>query len=412
MVKKGSEDIPEISIGLVGHVDHGKTTLNERLSGKWTDTHSEEQKRGITIKLGYSDATIFKFKDGHFATKRKDPATGEEGTFVRKVSFVDVPGHESLMATMMSGAKIMDGAILLVAANETCPQPQTREHLAALEISGIKNVVVVQNKIDIITKEKAVENYNQIKKFLSTSSYKDVPIIPLSALHGVNVDVLLQAIEEEIPTPKRDDTAAPLMIIARSFDVNKPGTTIEALQGGVLGGALIQGSLSKGDKIEISPGIVKEKNNQLVAEPIITTITKVITGSFETKQAFPGGTISLMTELDPSLTNADSLVGNLVGHPGKLPPVWTELALKAELFEQVVGSSEEVKVGTIASGEVLLMTCNAAKTAGVVRDTRKGIISCKLKIPICASIGDKVSLSRRVGNRFRLIGYGVIVEKK
>ncbi len=126
---KSSEKVvqPELNIGMVGHVDHGKTTLLERLSGVWADTHSEEIKRGITIRLGYADAVFYK-EGNDYTAKLKNKSKAK---VLRKVSFVDAPGHESLMATMLSGATIMDGALLLIAANETCPQPQTREHLMA-----------------------------------------------------------------------------------------------------------------------------------------------------------------------------------------------------------------------------------------------------------------------------------------
>src|SRR3989338_9270375 len=113
---------PVVNIGLVGHVDHGKTSLLQALSGKWTDTHSEEIKRGITIKLGYADAPIYKCDQHTYSTKKQCEKCEEQ----RIVSFVDAPGHETLMATMLSGAAIMDGALLLVAANEECPQPQTK----------------------------------------------------------------------------------------------------------------------------------------------------------------------------------------------------------------------------------------------------------------------------------------------
>ena len=136
---------------MVGHVDHGKTTLTRALSGTWTDTHSEERKRGISIKLGYADTAFYQTKDGQYYPmgKRPDGTKDKDSELQRTVSFVDAPGHETLMAVMISGASIMDGALLLIAANETCPQPQTREHLAALQIAGIKNIVIVQNKVDL-----------------------------------------------------------------------------------------------------------------------------------------------------------------------------------------------------------------------------------------------------------------------
>ena len=230
---------PVMNIGLVGHVDHGKTTLTRALSGIWTDTHSEELKRGITIRLGYADMTIRKTADGHLTVAKEDNF-GVETEVVRKISLVDAPGHESLMATMLAGATIMDGALLLVSANETCPQPQTAEHLQALEISGIEKIIILQNKIDIVTEEEAKANYDQIKTFLKGTRYEDAPVIPISAKEGLNIDMLLEAIEQEFPTPKRDPALAPLFMVARTFDINKPGMTPDELKGGVAGRSILQ----------------------------------------------------------------------------------------------------------------------------------------------------------------------------
>jgi len=248
---------PEVSIGLVGHVDHGKTTLTEKLSGRWTDVHSEEIKRGITIRLGYADTIFRKCKckgSAAYTVDKKCLTCKSDSEILRKISFVDAPGHETLMATMLSGANIMDGALLLVAANEECPQPQTKEHLIALSIMGIKNVIIVQNKIDLVTAEQAKKNYLQIREMLKDTEYKDAPVIPISAIHNVNLDALIEAIQENIPTPKRDSKKDPIMFVARSFDINKPGTVPTKLQGGVLGGSIKQGVLKINDKIEIRPG--------------------------------------------------------------------------------------------------------------------------------------------------------------
>ena len=409
MPKKKTSDAvqPEVNIGLFGHVDHGKTTLTERLSGKWTDTHSEEIKRGITIRLGYADVAIYEGKDG-LTTKAKED--GKATKLVRKISLVDAPGHESLMATMLAGTTIIDGAILIVAANERCPQPQTKEHLMALEIMGVKNILVVQNKIDLVSKERAMRNHTQIKEFLKETAYKDAPIIPLSAARGVNIDILLEQIQGVFTTPERDEKADPTMLIARSFDINKPGNTPEQLKGGILGGALVQGRIKVGDRIELRPGRIFEEKNQINTEPIFTTVQSAITGGDTVESVGPGGSVGLMTDLDPAIVKSDTLTGNVVGLEGKLPPVWTNLTLETTLLERVVGSVDEQKVNPLMPNELLMLNVNSSATVGVVRDIAKNKIVCQLKKPVCAAPGVRVTISRRVGTRFRLIGYGIIAE--
>ena len=406
---------PVLNIGMVGHVDHGKTTLLERLSGKWTDTHSEELKRGITIRLGYADV-VFRKCDKcksakEYTTKEICPACSSKTAALRKVSFVDAPGHESLMATMLSGATIMDGALLLVAANEECPQPQTREHLMALQIIGIKNVIVVQNKIDLVSEEQALKNYAQIKEFLKGTDYENAPIIPISAQHRVGLNFLIQAIDECIPIPVRDSNKEPIMLVARSFDINKPGITPDKLVGGVLGGSLKQGMLKVGDTIEIRPGRMIIEKNQQVWKPLSTKIVSLNSGGSNLESISPGGSIGILTSLDPSIVKSDQLTGSIVGLPGKLPKVWNELILDVHLLQRVVGTKEELNVEPIKMSEPLMLNVNSAATVGMVIELRKNKIKCKLKLPVCADAGARVTISRRIGNRFRLIGYGEIVEK-
>ena len=315
------------------------------------------------------------------------------------------------MATMLSGAAIMDGALLLVAANETCPQPQTREHLMALKISGIKNIVVIQNKIDTVTKTNAVKNYRQIRAFLKETDFKDAPIIPISAQQGVNIDVLIEAIEKYIPTPKRNQKADPIMFVARSFDINKPGTDPDKLVGGVLGGSIKQGILKAGQEIEIKPGISIEEKKEKIWKPVKTKIADLKTGGTSVKEAGPGGNIGVMTFLDPSIVKSDSLAGSIAGISGKLPPVWHELVLEANLLERVVGVKEELKVEKIKIHEALMLNVSSAATVGVVTSASDKKIKCRLKLPICAELNSKVTISRMIANRFRLIGYGLIIEK-
>jgi translation initiation factor 2 subunit 3 len=401
----------EVNIGMVGHVDHGKTTLTRALTGIWTDTHSEELRRGITIKIGFADAEIRKCPNcGKYSTSPVCPYCGHETEFERRVSFIDSPGHEALMTTMLAGASLMDGAILVIAANEPCPKPQTKEHLMALQIIGNRNIIIVQNKIELVTKEQVLENYKQIKEFVKGTVAENAPIIPISALHGANIDILIKAIEDFIPTPERDPNKPPKMLVLRSFDVNKPGTPPEKLVGGVIGGSIIQGKLRVGDEIEIRPGVPYEEHGRIRYEPIVTEIVSLQAGGRFVDEAYPGGLVGIGTKLDPFLTKNDLMAGNVVGKPGKLPPVWDTLRIEVHLLDRVVGTEEELKVEPIKKREVLLLNVGTARTMGLVTGLGKDEIELKLQIPICAEVGERVAISRQVGSRWRLIGYGLIKE--
>jgi len=403
---------PEVNIGTIGHVDHGKTTLVQALTGIWASRHSEELKRGITIKLGYADMPIYKCSKceppKNFSTQPVCPNCGSKTTFIRAISFVDAPGHEALMATMLSGAAIMDGAILVIAADEPCPQPQTREHLAVAEIIGIKNLVIAQNKIDIVDEKRARESYEEIKNFVKGTIAEKAPIIPVSAQHRINMDVLIQALEEIIPTPERDETKNPLMYVVRSFDVNKPGTPIEKLEGGVIGGTILQGKFVSGDEIEIRPGIASEKEGKGAYNPLFSEIVSLYAGGKNIKEAHCGGLVGVGTLLDPSFSKADGLTGNIVGKVGLLPPTLSELTLETHILERAVGTKELIKVQEIVANETLLLHVGAAITIGKVTSIKKDIVKVELTRPVCTQEGSRVAISRKIAGRWRFIGYGMI----
>jgi translation initiation factor 2 subunit 3 len=406
---------PEVNIGTIGHVDHGKTTLVQSLTGVWASRHSEELKRGITIRLGYADMAIYKCPKceilRNYTVKPVCPNCGTKAEFVRAISFVDAPGHEALMATMLSGAAVMDGAILVIAADEKCPQPQTREHLAAAEVIGIKNIIIVQNKIDIVEEKRARKSYEEIKNFVKGTIAENAPIIPVSAQHEINIDVLLNAIEEIIPTPQRDETKSPLMYIIRSFDVNKPGTPIEEMEGGIIGGTIAQGKFKVGEVIEIRPGISAEREGKTVYNPLISEIVSLHAGEKDIKEATCGGLVGVGTLLDPSYSKADGLNGNIAGKIGLLPPTLTELTLETHILERVVGTKELLKVERINPGELLLLHVGAAVDLGKVILIKKNIVKIKLTRPICALPSSRVSISRKITARWRLIGYGIMIDK-
>ncbi|MFX1453636.1 MAG: translation initiation factor IF-2 subunit gamma [Promethearchaeota archaeon] len=417
--KKTKNRQAEVNIGMIGHVDHGKTTLVQSLTGEWTDRHSDEIKRGISIKLGYADVDILKcptceppecYSTPELSPKNKCAKCGTKLELLRRISFVDAPGHEIFMATTISGAFIMDGAILVIAANEKCPMPQTREHYETIKITNVKNIITVQNKIELRSFEQNMENYQDIANFIEQKSSK-IPIIPISAIHKANLDVLLQAIEEKIPTPSRDIDTPLLMYVARSFDICKPGTRPADLVGGVLGCTIARGKVNIGDTIELRPGIINPLKDKTKYEPIITEVTSLQAGDIRgLDEAVAGGLIGVGTKLDPTLTKADSLIGNVAGKPGTLPPIWDKLSLEKKLLERVVGARELIKVKAIANKEILMLNVGIEMTVGPVISVKKDIIEISLKRPVCAEVGQRVAISRQISGRWRLIGYGTIME--
>lgn len=394
------ENLETVNVGIVGHIDHGKTTLLYKLTNKWTDTHSEELKRGITIKLGYSDA-IIKEENGKYTTDQNS-----KGRKVKYITFIDAPGHEMLMATMLSGAAIIDAAVLVISANEGI-KPQTKEHLVALKTKKIQNIIIVQNKIDLVTKEQAIENYKKIKEFLKGTVAENSPIIPISAQQGINLDKILEKLVK-IKQKESEVKKEPMFLIARSFDINKPGTEIKELHAGILGGVLKQGTLKIGDIIEIKPGHSYKKGNEYKYKTVKTKIISIQKGKYKITKAMPGGSLSLETELDPFLTRADSLSGGIASLENKLPEITDTIKIKYELFKEVIGFEKKQVTENLKINELLMLSINTSTTVGQIIKIKDNILEIKLKIPIVPIKKTSIGIARNFNNHWRLIGFGEI----
>ena len=400
---------PEINIGTAGHVDHGKSTIVDAITGVWTSAHSEELRRGITIKVGYADTAFYKCNcdpPSNYSTKNSCSKCKKTGSLQRVVSFIDVPGHESLMANMLSGAALTDGAILIIAANEKVPRPQTREHLLALQMLGNDQIVIAQNKLDLVSRDAAEKNYEQIKEFVKGTVADNAPIIPISAQHNLNIDALIMAIEENIKTSKKDKKSPPMLQVLRSFDTNRPGVSINKLIGGVLGGTLSKGTFSIDDDIEIRPGHLNKKTNKY--EPIYTKISSLSSSAGLMESVNPGGLIAVVTKLDPSLTKSDSLIGAVVGYPNEVADTHENIDVKIDLFDVAIGSPDMLKVDKIKNKEALRLNAGTAITAGLVSNVKNDLVTIALRRPITAEYNSRIAISRRLADRWRLIGVGVI----
>ncbi|XP_073127008.1 eukaryotic translation initiation factor 2 subunit gamma-like isoform X2 [Henckelia pumila] len=421
-----------INIGTIGHVAHGKSTVVKSISGVQTVRFKNELERNITIKLGYANAKIYKCEDDRcprpmcykaYGSGKEDSPTCDVPGFenskmklLRHVSFVDCPGHDILMATMINGAAIMDGALLLIAANETCPQPQTAEHLAAVEIMRLQHIIILQNKVDLLQQNATMNQHEAIQNFIQGTVAEGALVIPISAQLKYNIDVVCEYIVKKIPIPKRNFISPPNMIVIRSFDVNKPGFEAGEIRGGVVGGSILKGCLKVNQFIEVRPGIVaKDNNGNIKCTPIYSRIVSLYAEQNELQFAVPGGLIGVGTTMDPSLARADRLVGQVLGEVGSLPEVYVELKVKFFLLRRLLGvrtkdTERKDKVSKLAKGEILMLNIGSMSTGARVVAVRSPVCELQLTSPVCTSRGEKIALSRRIEKHWRLIGWGQIEE--
>uniref|UniRef100_A0A8D2FBD9 protein-synthesizing GTPase n=1 Tax=Theropithecus gelada TaxID=9565 RepID=A0A8D2FBD9_THEGE len=389
-----------INIGTIGQVAHGKSTVVKAISGVHTIRFKNELERNITIKLGYANAKIYKLDDPSCprpeccrscgsSTPDEFPAdiAGTKGNFKLDVYFVK-PGHDILMATMLNGAAVMDAALLLIAGNESCPQPQTSEHLAAIEIMKLKRILILQNKIDLVKESQAKEQYEQILAFVQATVAEGAPIIPISAQLKYNIEVVCEYIVKKIPVSPREFSSEPQLIVIRSFDVNKPGCEVDDLKGGVAGGSILKGVLKVGQEIEVRPGIVsKDSEGKLMCKPIFSKIVSLFAEHNDLQYAAPG--------------------------VGALPEIFTELEISYFLLRRLLGVRTEgdkkaAKVQKLSKNEVLMVNIVSLSTGGRVSAVKADLGKIVLTNPVCTEVGEKIALSQRVEKHWRLIGWDQI----
>jgi translation initiation factor 2 subunit 3 len=413
-----------INIGVIGHVAHGKSTIVHSITGTQTVRFKNELERNITIKLGYANAKFFKCKNYHCPQPGCFKATGSkiyknifcdqchcDMELIKHVSFVDCPGHEVLMSTMLSGTSIMDSALLVIAANEICPQPQTAEHLVAVEIMKMENLIIIQNKVDLVSKSQAIKSYQQIENFMKGTKLKKFLLLPISAQRKCNIDVLIKEIIQAIPIPNRNFNIALRLFLVRSFDINKPGCKIKEIKGGVVGGTIMSGILCVNDKIEIRPGItIKTSVGKIKSFPLKSLVVSLNTEKNNLKYALPGGLIGIGTNIDPTLTRADRLVGQILGHRNFLPEVYNYIIIKYKLFKRLLGlNNRDFLILPLSLNEILMVNIGSSSTGGKIIKKKKNLIFLSLTIPSCCEKFSKVTLSRRIDKHWRLIGWGEIL---
>jgi selenocysteine-specific elongation factor len=261
-------------IGTAGHIDHGKSTLVKAMTGIDPDRLAEEKERGMTIDLGFA---WLKLPNG------------------REVSIVDVPGHEGFIKNMLAGVGGIDAALLVIAADESI-MPQTREHLAILDLLRVRRGVVALTKADLVDEEWLELVREEVSDLLATTTLANAPILPVSAVTRQGIPELLAELERMLDeAEERQDTARPRLPIDRVFTMTGFGTVVT--------GTLIDGSLKTGQEVEILPQGVK------------TRIRSLQTHRHSVDTALPGNRTAINLA---GIARSELARGNVVTLPGQL----------------------------------------------------------------------------------------------
>jgi small GTP-binding protein len=383
---------PILNIGMLGSVSDGKSTCVRVLTGVKTQRHSSEKTRNITIKPGYANMKIWTDGTNRYSTDSKPTSyitkdTEKKCVLENHVSFVDCPGHQELILTMLGSIKLMNAVIVVVsAADPIKKKPQLIQHLAAIKLSGIKNIIVCLNKLDLVNKETAVERYAELVDTLKTFGIKPKVIIPTSFNKNIGIDWLLEEVMNHFTLDETDEAPACFMA-TRSFDINKAGDSFNDIKGGVIGGSLFNGTLNINDEIEIRPGICgRSRDGKLISQPIITKALSFKTDQEELDTIAPGGLIGIGTDIDPYYCKDDLLAGNMIGLKGTLPSVYESVELNFKLISDFDGDwTPKVKdvmnlqIGTLSiSSEITLVNKKTIK----LKLSRPGCIDKKMMIMI------------------------------
>jgi len=412
------------NIALVGHVANGKTTLVNALTGVNTKRSSSEIKSGRTIKLGYANCIMWRCDSCQTVSSSSqdvkelycDNCTLKSSMkIVKKISFVDAPGHHDYVHTMIKGATVVDAAILVTDVRREALQIQTLEHLAILSVLNVKNIIVVQNKADLVSGEQCIKHYNELKQSLIGTVAEESIIVPVSAQNDINIDVLrlclmklVEGMDERmrISLDKVSAFTCGLFNIVRSFDINKPGIDYLLMKGGIVGGTVVGDvKFCIGDTVEIRPGILKKDGTCL---PLTTKIESIFSEKDKCSETVTGGLFGIGTTLDPLLTASDRLSGSLLGIPGTMPDIVYELEMKITTIKlDDTCHKEKVKIGTVYRLVIGNVSVNAvAKESKTVK-----CVIMKFNKPICTKESRCLIYTQESSNT-RMIAFGAIISNE
>lgn len=421
IIRKSMLNQPIINIGVIGHVADGKSTIVRDLTGTATQKYKNEMKDGITIKLGYANAKIFKCPSCEspesYQSCKSDVVEydckqcGSKCELVNHISFVDAPGHNKLMATMLNGTCVMNYTMLVESAENSLggnkigiPAPQTKEHMMITQLAGIQTKIVCLNKLDLVKKQNAKLLMEKMRNYLNEHN-TDAPLIPTSATLGINIDVLCEYLSN-LQIPEKDLLSPFKMMIIRSFNINHSNIKICDIRGGVIGGSLVRGILRPNMNVVIYPGYIYKKSNKWEYKPIKAKTISISSDKTLLDYAISGGLIGVQLDIDPALSGDDKLVGQI------MIPDNDEALRKIHVFDNVSVKYKDVnEIINYNENDVFMININANNLNGTVINTGNNTIELKFDKPICAEIGDKITISRKGDEMtMKILSYGEIID--
>ena len=395
---------PIMNLGTLGSVSSGKSTLILSLTGVKTQRISDEKQRNITIKAGYCNMKVWSDSDNNFTSSGSNVMEMKDKTLKHYLSFVYCPGHQQLTQIMLGQVDLMSGAVTVISmAENVSTNSQLIEHLKAAKLAGIDKNIVCLNKCDLVPKETVISKYNEVVRLFSDLGLPEpLAIIPTSFNKKLNIEYLIKAIMHFFPPEDymKEVTRKPFFSVSRSFDINKPGSSILDTKGGVFGGSLTQGKLSVGDRIVIKPGLVSNVGGKMVSQPITTKIISIMSEKSSLPSINPGGLMAIMTDINPHVTKADRMVGNVICLADDEDiNVVEQVNLKINMLDKRKPLKVKEKVN-IMVGPMNLV--------GIVTAMKKGYYSIKFSRPCCLKTGTKLYLATN-NDKMSIIGTGELV---
>jgi len=397
---------PVINIGCLGSVSDGKSTCVYKLTGTKTQRHSSEIERNITVKPGYANMKIWQDDNNKYYSTNSKYNNYKNYKLVHHLSFIDCPGHQKLILTMLGNIDLMHGVIIVVSATEPIKnKPQLIQHLAAAKLANFKKIIVCLNKLDLVSKEVALSRKHELEILLDKIGLKPQIIIPTSFNKNIGLEWLLKSIMEIIPPIDNNCNKIPKFNVSRSFDINKPGCEWNKIIGGVIGGSVCTGKFKIGDMIEIRPGIIsKNISGNLFCQPIKTTIKSLQSDKQNLDYVMPGGLIAIGTDIDPYYCKADRLIGSTIGLVGSLPFVYSEIELEYYLTDEF-SFKWKPKIN-----DITILQVNTMLIDSKITKIKKRKITFKLTRPVCAEIKSLILISIKQFDILKIIGYGYIIK--